>query len=232
MPMKFDHVVTTIIESHDTDTLSVAELQGSIESHVNRILEKTEKVKEEALKSQLNFNNVDGSQNFIGDVFYAPGLHHNLLSMRQLSEKGYNMQIHNGFCTLIDRNGRFITKYVKLVKLERSIEIFPTGKSWRARKLLEIVHSDLCSVEIPTPGGCRIKALRTDRGQEYLAGTNFFEQHGIEHQLTTRYTAQQNGVAERKNRTIMDIVRCMLKTKQIPKEFWGRSSCYCSIYFE
>jgi hypothetical protein len=29
--------------------------------------------------------------------------------------------------------------------------------------------------------GSRIKALRTDRGQEYLAGTSFFEQHGIEH---------------------------------------------------
>ena len=52
IPVKFDHVVTTIIESHDTDSLSVAELPGSIESHVNRIIEKTEKVvKEEALNS-------------------------------------------------------------------------------------------------------------------------------------------------------------------------------------
>ncbi|CAJ2651487.1 unnamed protein product [Trifolium pratense] len=42
-------------------TLSIAELQGSIESHVNRILEKTEKVKEEALKSQVNFNNAGES---------------------------------------------------------------------------------------------------------------------------------------------------------------------------
>ena len=142
-------------------------------------------------------------------------------------------------------------------------ESFPTGKSWRAKKLLEIVHSDLCSVEIPTPGGCRyfitfiddfskkawvyflkqkseaidvfktfkafvekqsgclIKALRTDRGQEYIVGTNFYEQHGIQHQLTTRYTPQQNGVAERKNRTIMDMVRCMLKAKQMSKEFWA-----------
>ncbi|XP_020238520.1 uncharacterized protein LOC109817617 [Cajanus cajan] len=58
MPMKFDHVVTTIIESHDTDTMTVAELQGSIESHVSRILEKTEKGNEEALKSQVNFTNI------------------------------------------------------------------------------------------------------------------------------------------------------------------------------
>ena len=71
--------------------------------------------------------------------------------------------------------------------------------------------------------GCPIKALRTDRSQEYLVGTNFFEQHGIQHQLTTRYTPQQNGVAERKNRTIMDMVRCMLKAKQMPKEFWAEA---------
>ncbi|RDY05840.1 hypothetical protein CR513_10270, partial [Mucuna pruriens] len=69
--------------------------------------------------------------------------------------------------------------------------------------------------------GCRIKALRTDRGQEYLACADFFDQHGIQHQLTTRYTPQQNGVAERKNRTIMDMVRCMLKAKQLPREFWA-----------
>ncbi|XP_058767121.1 uncharacterized protein LOC131640748 [Vicia villosa] len=61
-------------------------------------------------KGRIAIRLKDGTQNFIGDVFYAPGLHHNLLSMGQLSEKGYNMQIHNGFCTLIDRNGRFITK--------------------------------------------------------------------------------------------------------------------------
>ncbi|RDX94009.1 hypothetical protein CR513_23663, partial [Mucuna pruriens] len=270
----------------------------------------------------------NGSQNFIYDVFYIPGLHHNLLSMRQLSEKGYNMQILDGYCTLIDKNGRFIAKvkmtpnrlfplkvdhkelsclssfipnndwlwhmrfghyhfsglnylskkeYVSglpIINIPEGVcetcEIakkhrgsFPTGKSWRAKKPLEIVHSDLCMVEIPTHGdsryfitfiddfsrktwvyflkseacdafksfkafvekqsGCRIKALRTDRGQEYLACADFFDQHGIQHQLTTRYTPQQNGVAERKNRTIMDMVRCMLKDKQLPREFWAEA---------
>ena len=57
--------------------------------------------------------------------------------------------------------------------------------------------------------GCRIKVLRIDKGQEYLACRNFFEQHRIQHQLTTRYTPQQNEVVERKNTTIMNMVRCM-----------------------
>lgn len=38
MPMKYDHVVTMIIESHDIDAMTVVELQGSIKSHVSRIL--------------------------------------------------------------------------------------------------------------------------------------------------------------------------------------------------
>jgi hypothetical protein len=38
--------------------------------------------------------------------------------------------------------------------------------------------------------------------------------------LTAPYTPQQNGVAERKNRTIMNMVRSMLLEKQIPRSFW------------
>ncbi|XP_072058315.1 uncharacterized protein [Arachis hypogaea] len=52
MPMKYDHVVTTILESHDMDTMTIAELQGTMESHISRILEKSEKSTEEALKAE------------------------------------------------------------------------------------------------------------------------------------------------------------------------------------
>ena len=41
------------------------------------------------VKGQISIRLKDDSQNFIFDVFYVSGLHHNLLSMRQLSEKGY-----------------------------------------------------------------------------------------------------------------------------------------------
>ncbi|XP_072054677.1 uncharacterized protein [Arachis hypogaea] len=58
MPMKYDHVVTTILESHDMDIMTIAELQGTMESHISRILEKSEKSIEEALKSRVNLNNV------------------------------------------------------------------------------------------------------------------------------------------------------------------------------
>ncbi|GAU51028.1 hypothetical protein TSUD_291040 [Trifolium subterraneum] len=67
-----------------------------------------------------------------------------------------------------------------------------------------------------------ICCLRTDRGGEFNSDEfrEFCEEHGIKRQLTAAYTPQQNGIAERKNRTIMDMVKSMLAAKDIPKEFW------------
>ena len=70
--------------------------------------------------------------------------------------------------------------------------------------------------------GAFIRCLRTDRGGEFTSDEFkvFCKANGISRQLTAAYTPQQNGVAERKNRTIMNIVRSMLSEKQIPKNFW------------
>jgi transposase InsO family protein len=70
--------------------------------------------------------------------------------------------------------------------------------------------------------GLCIHSLRTDRGGEFLSQefAVFCDEHGIRRQLTAAYSPQQNGVSERKNRTIMNMVRSMLSAKKIPKKFW------------
>lgn len=67
-----------------------------------------------------------------------------------------------------------------------------------------------------------IKCLRTDRGGEFTSNefNLFCKENGIKRQLTAAYTPQQNGVAERKNRTVMNMVRSLLAEKKIPKNFW------------
>ncbi|RDX83507.1 hypothetical protein CR513_35567, partial [Mucuna pruriens] len=67
-----------------------------------------------------------------------------------------------------------------------------------------------------------IKVLRSDRGGEYNSHefVKFCEIHGIKRQLTAAYTPQQNGVCERKNRTIMNVVRSLLTRSGVPKTFW------------
>jgi len=71
--------------------------------------------------------------------------------------------------------------------------------------------------------GRQIKFVRSDRGGEYTstAFMKYCEEQGIRIFLTAPYSPQQNGVAERKNGTILDMVRSMLKSKKMPKEFWA-----------
>ena len=46
---------------------------------------------------------------------------------------------------------------------------------------------------------------------------------GIKRQLTAPYTPQQNGVSERKNRTVMEMARCLLFEKKMPSNFWAEA---------
>lgn len=73
--------------------------------------------------------------------------------------------------------------------------------------------------------GQTIKVLRTDGGGEYVSGEfeAYLKSHGIQHQLTTRYTPQQNGVAERYNRTICELARALVIDSGLPKSFWAEA---------
>lgn len=69
--------------------------------------------------------------------------------------------------------------------------------------------------------GATIGTLRTDRGGEFTSQEfdKICGDNGIKRQLTASYTPRQNGVAKRKNRSIMDMVRSMLSHKKIPKNY-------------
>ena len=71
--------------------------------------------------------------------------------------------------------------------------------------------------------GVHIKQLRSDRGGEYLSGefNSYLAQEGIISQLSSPGTPQQNGVSERRNRTLLDMVRSMLSYSSLPESFWG-----------
>ena len=147
---------------------------------------------------------------------------------------------------------------------KQSRNLIPKKSTWRAKEVLELIHSDICGLISPmTTSGKRyvlcfiddhsrkgwtyflkekseafehfkmfkklvetetskkIKCLRTDRGGEYTSNefSKFCKEEGVRRQLTTAYTTQQNGVAERKNRTVMNMVRSMLSIKKVPKIF-------------
>ena len=77
----------------------------------------------------------------------------------------------------------------------------------------------------------KVKVIRSDRGGEYYEKTtevgqvpgpfaNFLESKGIYAQYTIPGTPQQNGVAERRNRTLIDMVRSMMNNSSVPVSLW------------
>ncbi|UYV74758.1 hypothetical protein LAZ67_12000832 [Cordylochernes scorpioides] len=76
-----------------------------------------------------------------------------------------------------------------------------------------------------TEFGKNIQTIRTDNGREYVNRQveDFLNQSGIKHQLTVPYSPAQNGVAERKNRSLMEMTRCMLFDSGLPQSLWAEA---------
>jgi transposase InsO family protein len=79
--------------------------------------------------------------------------------------------------------------------------------------------------------GLRIKKIRSDNVTEFKNSQieGFLEDEGIKHEFSSPYTPQQNGVVERKNRTLLDMARTMLDEYKTPDRFWAEvinTACY------
>ena len=107
--------------------------------------------------------------------------------------------------TFIDDYSRF--GYVYLMK--RKSKVFEKFKEFRD--------------EVENQLGKRIWAIQFDRGGEYLLRNfkDYLTKNGIISQLTTPRTPQQNGVAARRKRTLLDMVRIILSYLTLPISFWG-----------
>ncbi|GJS74174.1 zinc finger, CCHC-type containing protein [Tanacetum coccineum] len=102
-------------------------------------------------------------------------------------------------------------------------------------EVLELIHSDLCDLHA-TPSLRNKKffvtfiddASRTDRGGEYM-NTLYFQSFDIIYETTAPYTPQQNGISERKNRVLKEMVNSMLSYSGLSQGFWGEAmltTCY------
>ncbi|KAM2573952.1 hypothetical protein TB2_005960 [Malus domestica] len=71
----------------------------------------------------------------------------------------------------------------------------------------------------------QIKTLRSDNGTEYTSQvmTQYLSNNGIIHQTSCVGTPQQNGVAERKNRDLLEKTRALMLQMNVPKRFWSQS---------
>ncbi|GJW03369.1 retrotransposon protein, putative, ty1-copia subclass [Tanacetum coccineum] len=85
-----------------------------------------------------------------------------------------------------------------------------------------VLYFNAVSRNVENQLGKTIKAIRSDRGGEYISQEfkDYLKANGIVQQLTPPYTPQHNGVSERRNRTLLDMVRSMMNLTTLPLSFW------------
>ena len=120
------------------------------------------------------------------------------------------------FVSFVDDRSRYAWVY----PIQAKSDVFETFKKWLA--MVENSASKRLKV---LQWSKRLKTLQSDNGGEYLSNAmiRFLEERGIQHRLTTPHNPHQNGVAERMNRTLCELVRTMLHHKQLPKTFWAEA---------
>ncbi|WVY99308.1 hypothetical protein V8G54_025378 [Vigna mungo] len=217
------------------------------------------------------------------NVFLVLEMKCNLLSLGQLTEKG--------FTVIMESNGQMEVNIDAIENLH-CLSTVKDDESWRwhlhyghlnfkdlqrlsnkamvsgSRERLEVVHSDICGpLDVPTLAGNRyfvtfvdefsrmiwvyfikqksevletfkyfkkltekeieksLKLLQTDGGDEYTSREfeDFCQENDIVHEVTAPHTPQHNGFVERRNRTILNMARCMVKEKNVARYLWGEA---------
>ena len=109
------------------------------------------------------------------------------------------------FVTFIDDKSRRVWIYT----LKRKDEVLEKFREWKAM--------------VETETGKKVKSFRSDNGGEYTSGEfdRFLKINGIKRQWSIPGTPEQNGTAERMNRTLVEAVRAMLADNGLPRKFWA-----------
>ncbi|GKB55823.1 integrase, catalytic region, zinc finger, CCHC-type containing protein [Tanacetum coccineum] len=79
---------------------------------------------------------------------------------------------------------------------------------------------------VPKQAFCaQVTTVRTDKGTKFLNKTlhAYFAKEGIRHETSTARTPEQNGVVERRNRTLVEAARTMLSAAKVPLFFWAEA---------
>nr|GEU50014.1 hypothetical protein [Tanacetum cinerariifolium] len=113
-------------------------------------------------------------------------------------------------------------KYKSSIYAKMECKPFPYQVE-RDKDLLGLIHTDVFQNEVENQLGKTIKSIRSNRGGQYPSHefVNHMRSYGIVSQLTPPYTPQYNEVSNRRNQTLLDMIRSMMNLTTLLKSFWG-----------
>ncbi|GJT03111.1 retrovirus-related pol polyprotein from transposon TNT 1-94, partial [Tanacetum coccineum] len=152
----------------------------------------------------LGYGDLNQGNVTIKRVYYVEGLNHNLFSVGQFCDADLEVAFRKSTCFVRDLQGNDLL----------------TGN--RGSDLYTYLHQETTSSSNYTVPWLKLHQLK----QTLHA---YFKEEGIEHQTSTPRTPEQNGVVERRNRTLVEAARTMLSASKLPLSFWAEAvatACY------
>ena len=128
-------------------------------------------------------------------------IHTDLADLKQTMSRGGK----NYFVTFTDDYSRF-TKLYLIKRKDEAFDVFLTYK-----------------IKVGNQLNKKIKRIKSDRGGEYVLFNDFCVKEGIIHEVTPPYSPESNGVAERKNRTLKEMMNAMLISSSASDNLWGEA---------
>nr|GEV28710.1 ribonuclease H-like domain-containing protein [Tanacetum cinerariifolium] len=164
------------------------------------------------------------------DVYFVKELQFNLFSVSQMCDKKNSVLLTDTECFVLSPDFKLADESHVLLKVPRKNNIF-TWVFFLATKdeTSRILKS--FTTEIENLVDKKVKIIRCDDGTKFKnrVMNDFCKEKGIKREYIIARTPQQNGVAERRNKTLIKAARTMLANSKLPITFWAEAvntACY------
>nr|GEW78888.1 hypothetical protein [Tanacetum cinerariifolium] len=162
-------------------------------------------------------------------VYYVEGLNHNLFSVGQFCDADLEVAFRKSTCYIHDLKGNDLLtasingkRYVLVIVDDYSRYTwthFLRFKDETSKVLINFLRLVQRGLQ------AQVRIVRTDKGTKFLNQTlhAYVAAEGILHQMSVARTPKQNGVVERRNRTLVEAARTMLSAAKVPLFFWAEA---------
>ncbi|GJZ60346.1 integrase, catalytic region, zinc finger, CCHC-type containing protein [Tanacetum coccineum] len=163
-------------------------------------------------------------------VYYVKGLNHNLFSVGQFCDADLEVAFQKSTCYIRDLKGNDLltgSRGTDLYSITLQDTSTPnpiclmanatSSQAWLWHRHISYLNFDSINLLVQRGLHAQVRTVRTDRCTEFLNKSlhAYFAKEGIEHQMSTARTPEQNGIVERRNHALVEVARTMLSAAKV-----------------